>query len=144
MTNLALPPLPACLDDDETLSREITLLAGKYKSVQSTDEEAIEREQGNARKLVYYQDQDGMWIIHTKLPPETGALVVKAIEVVANPVQEEKQEELKNPERGVSAETSRSALSAIAPSVDATTTVPHWRGEDCDYPMAVGALLARL
>ena len=197
MTNLALPPLPACLDDDETLGQKITLLAGqmnaanhsllrmiaefdrrkawsgggtvrscahwlnwkcgialgaarekvrvahclenlplidasfaggeisyskvramtrvatpenedfllriaqhgtashvekvvgKYKSVQTTDEDAEEREQDNKRKLVYYQDQDGMWIIHAKLPPEAGTLLVKAIEAIANPLQEE-------------------------------------------------------
>jgi glutaredoxin len=27
--------------------------------------------------------------------------------------------------------------------VDATTAVTRWRGEDCDYAMAVEALLAR-
>ncbi len=32
-----------------------------------------------------------MWIIHAKLPPEAGALVVKAIEAVATPEQEERQ-----------------------------------------------------
>jgi Domain of unknown function (DUF222)/HNH endonuclease len=65
-------------------------VVGKYRSVQTTDEEAEEREQDNRRKLVYYQDQDGMWVIHARLPPEAGALVVKAIEAVAKPVQEEK------------------------------------------------------
>ena len=32
MTNLALPPLPACLDDDETLGQKITLLAGQMNA----------------------------------------------------------------------------------------------------------------
>ena len=44
---------------------------------------------------------------------------------------------------GVSAETSCSVLADIAPQVNATTTVTRWRGEDCDYGMAVEALLAR-
>ena len=60
-------------------------VVAKYKSVQTTDEDAQEREQENERKLVYYQDQDDMWVIHAKLPPEAGALVVKAIEAVATP-----------------------------------------------------------
>ena len=224
MTNLALPPLPACLDDDETLGQKITLLAGqmnaanhsllrmiaefdrrkawsgggtvrscahwlnwkcgialgaarekvrvahclenlplidasfaggeisyskvramtrvatpenedfllriaqhgtashvekvvgKYKSVQTTDEDAEEREQDNQRKLVYYQDQDGMWIIHAKLPPEAGTLLVKAIEAIANPLQVEKQEELQKPEKDVSAETFSDAVEKEEPN----------------------------
>ena len=43
----------------------------------------------------------------------------------------------------VSAETSRSVLAVIAPKVNATTAVTRWQGEDCDYGMAVEALLAR-
>ena len=59
-----------------------------------------------------------MWVIHAKLPPEAGAMVIKAIEAVANLVDEE----------DVSAETSRRALLAIAPEVDSTTAVTRWRG----------------
>jgi hypothetical protein len=43
----------------------------------------------------------------------------------------------------VSAETSAVALSHVAPAVDAKTCIPDWRGEDCDYGMAVEALLKR-
>ena len=85
-------------------------VVGKYKRVQIEDEDAKEREQDNHRNLVYYQDQDGMWIIHAKLPPEAGALVVKAIAAVANPLQQEKQEELQNDEKDVSAETFSDAV----------------------------------
>jgi hypothetical protein len=42
---------------------------------------------------------------------------------------------------GVSAETSADALRHAAPTVDAKTCIPHWHGEDCDYGMAIGALL---
>jgi hypothetical protein len=91
-------------------------VVGKYKSVQARDEDADEREQDNERKLVYYQDQGGMWVIHARLPPEAGSLVVKAIEAVANPVQEEKQRELKNREKDVSAETFSEAVAREAPN----------------------------
>jgi len=80
-------------------------VVAKYKGVQTTDEEAKECEQDNERKLVYYQDQDGMWVIHARLTPEAGALVVKAIEAVAKQEQEEKQEQLQEGEKDVSAET---------------------------------------
>jgi hypothetical protein len=88
----------------------------KYRSVQTTGEEAKERKQDDARKLVYYQDQDGMWVIHARLPPEAGAIVIKAIEAVANPVQEEKQEALKTREESVSAETFSEAVEKEQPN----------------------------
>lgn len=56
------------------------------------DEEA-RRER--ARELYWFQDEDGMWIIHAKLPPEQGQLVMKALQAVARPLEEERQEEWK-------------------------------------------------
>jgi hypothetical protein len=43
----------------------------------------------------------------------------------------------------VSAETSADALSCAATDIDAGTCVTNWRGEDCDYGMAIDALLER-
>jgi hypothetical protein len=43
----------------------------------------------------------------------------------------------------VSAEMSADALRTAAPAVDAKTCIPHWHGEDCDYGMAIDALLRR-
>ena len=62
-------------------------VVAKYKSVKAKNEVVQEFEQENDRKLVYYQDRDGMWVIHAKLPPEVGAVVVKAIEAVAVPTE---------------------------------------------------------
>jgi len=70
-------------------------LVRRYRKVRQQDDEALERRQESERQLVYYQDDDGMWIIHAKLPPEAGALVVKAIEAVAMPEQEEQQAALR-------------------------------------------------
>lgn len=39
-------------------------LVGKYRSIQTTDEDAAERKRDDELKLVYYQGQDGMWAIH--------------------------------------------------------------------------------
>ena len=57
-----------------------------------------------------------MWIIHARLPPEAGALVVKAIEAVANPVQMEKQAQLQEREKNVSAETFSESVEKEEPS----------------------------
>ncbi len=91
-------------------------VVAKYKSVQTSDDNAQEREQENARKLVYYQGQDGMWVIHAKLPPEVGALVVKAIEAVATPAQLEQQQNLQDSPKGISAETFSEAIDKEEPT----------------------------
>jgi len=45
-----------------------------------------------ARKLYWFQDKDGMWVIHAKLPPEQGQLVIKALQAIARPLEEERRE----------------------------------------------------
>lgn len=89
-----------------------------------------EPEQDNARKLAYYQDSDGMWVIHARLTPEAGALVVKAINAMASPVQAERQEQLQQDRqdspKDVSAETSADAMSCAATGIDAGTCVTDW------------------
>jgi len=84
-------------------------LVRRYRKVRQQDDEAVERRQDNERQLVYYQDDDGMWIIHARLPPEAGALVVKAIEAVANTVE-------KNDDENDSAESFSDAVEAEAPT----------------------------
>jgi hypothetical protein len=64
----------------------------KYKSVNCANEEQVESDQEEARKLVYYQDDDGSWVIHARLPAEAGSLVVKAIEAIVTPLQREQRE----------------------------------------------------
>ena len=66
-----------------------------------------------------------------------------AIEAVATPLQLENQQALQDTKKSVSAETSTNTLRHPAPNVDSKTCIPHWRGESCDYGMAVGALQQR-
>jgi len=70
----------------------IEQLVGKYRRVQGGGEDDAERKLQLARRLVYYQDEDGMWVIHARLPPEAGSLVVKAIEAVTEPLREAQRE----------------------------------------------------
>ena len=62
----------------------------------AVDEDA-RREQG--RELFWFQDEDGMWVIHGRLPPEQGQLVIKALEAVARPIQEERQDAWKEKQK---------------------------------------------
>jgi hypothetical protein len=81
-------------------------VVNKYRGVQRTLDDSEAQEQDQARKLVYYQDDDGMWVIHARLPAEAGAIVVKAIEAVARPEQEARQEHLpQHQQQDVPAET---------------------------------------
>lgn len=48
----------------------------------------IEEQREQARELYWFQNEDGMWIIHAKLPPEQVQLAMKALEAFARPLQE--------------------------------------------------------
>ena len=76
----------------------------KYRSVQSANEDKVEIEQQQDRELVYYQDEDGSWVIHARLPAEVGSLVVKAIEAVVTSEQEQQQEQDENVPAGTSSD----------------------------------------
>ena len=68
----------------------------KYRKVTCDNEDKAEREQEQDRELVYYQDDDGSWVIHARLPAEAGSQVVKAIEALAIPELQEQQEQAEN------------------------------------------------
>ncbi|MEQ8802382.1 MAG: DUF222 domain-containing protein, partial [Haliea sp.] len=46
-----------------------------------------------ARELYWFQNEDGMWILHAMLPPEQGQLVIKAVQSVVRPLAEARQDE---------------------------------------------------
>jgi hypothetical protein len=93
-------------------------LVSKYKRVKRNMQDEAEQEREASRKLSYYQDNDGMWVINARLSPEAGSLLVKAIEALVAPIQEEKREQLleqrlqeaAQEEKGVSAETFSEAV----------------------------------
>jgi len=88
-------------------------------------------------------DDDKHLAAQITLPAEAGSIVVKAIEAVAKPQQEARQEHFRKQRENVSAESSAAFLRSTAPEVNSKTCITHWRGEDCDYGMAIHALLRR-
>jgi hypothetical protein len=136
MTNLALPPAPEHLTYDEKLGQKITLLAGQMNvgshSLLTLIAEFDERKgwsgDGTMRSCAHWLNwQCGIALgaarekvrvarCLQKLPPEAGALVVKAIEAVATPVQVEKQQQLQDPEKNVPAETFSEVVKEEEPS----------------------------
>jgi hypothetical protein len=75
----------------------------KYRSVCCANEDRAELEVEEKRQCVYYQQDDGSWVIHARLPAEAGALVAKAIEAVASREleEQEEQEQLEKNDRDV-------------------------------------------
>ena len=83
-------------------------VVSKYRRLLGSLEDKVEQDQQRERKLSYFQDSDGMWVIRAKLPPEEGSLVVKALEAVAKPMQQREQQaimEARKQQNRASAET---------------------------------------
>jgi hypothetical protein len=91
---------------DKVTANHLEKLVSRYQPVPDVElppeaEEAdVPSGEGNeesarehAREMFWFQDENGMWVIHARLPPEQGHLVVKALEAVTRPLQEERQEE---------------------------------------------------
>ena len=64
--------------------------AARHGTAPSPDTEALHE---LARELYWFQDEEGMWVMHAKFPPEQGQLVIKAVQAVVRPLAEERQEE---------------------------------------------------
>ena len=81
-------------------------LVGKFQKVEHqqlpSEEQLNLQTPEETRKMTSYQDDDGMWNIHAKLPAEIGALVVKAIDAIIR----EQKDSVQNNADDVSAETS--------------------------------------
>ncbi len=74
-----------------------------------------------ARELYWFQDEDGMWIIHAKLPPEQGQLVMKALQAVARPLEEERKEEWQAKQKARMQAVARKILQRGAVKADAVS-----------------------
>jgi hypothetical protein len=104
-------------------------VVNKYRNVQRNSDDEHERKQHAERKLVYYQDDDDMWVIHAKLPAEAGAIVVKAIEAVARPGKEGQDVSAETPFSDLLEQTRADALVKITEHFLTTCEDnPQWQG----------------
>ena len=91
----------------------------------------LKSNQHEQRTLINFQDDDGSWHLHAKLPAEVGALVAKAIDAI---VLQQEQKEQKQ-EENVSAETSfpqrkADALAIMAEHFPATASSDEGIAQD--------------
>ena len=77
------------------LREDVPETSGEGDVTEAAPEVDEETRREQARELYWFQDEEGMWIIHAKLPPEQGQLVMKALQAVARPLEEERQDEWK-------------------------------------------------
>ena len=57
----------------------------KYRNVRRANEERAELEEVEKRQCVYYQQDDGSWVIHARLPAEANAKVSVTVTVILRP-----------------------------------------------------------
>jgi hypothetical protein len=94
----------------------------KYRRVRQRCSAGIEPAQRAGRELVHYQDDDGMWVIHARLPAEEGSAVVKAIAAIAEPIREQQRRVLH--QRRVSGESRSAGEDTVIDDVSAETFAP--------------------
>jgi hypothetical protein len=96
MTRVATPETEEALLEfaRHGTASHVEQLVSKYKRVKRNMEDEAEQDREEARKLTYYQDNDGMWVINARLSPEAGSLLVKVVEALVAPIQEKKRAQL--------------------------------------------------
>ena len=73
------------------------LVRGWKRTNSRKDEAALERERLESRTLSIFPDLDGMYVVRGKLPPELGALLMRAIEAASDQIyREQPVEELES------------------------------------------------
>ncbi len=70
-------------------------LAGEAPAGETPGAAGREQAREEAREMFWFQDEDGNWVIHARLPPEQGQLVVKTLEALTRPLVEERKDECK-------------------------------------------------
>lgn len=68
-------------------------LVRKFRSVERTEERARADKQHESRELSWYYDDDGLLVIHARLPAEQGELVLKALEAAREALYQESLDE---------------------------------------------------
>ena len=118
----ALPDLPKIATHGTAY--HVETLVRKYHRVQRQREVDTANCIHVTREMTYYWDDDGALVFHGRLPPEQGALLLKALEMQLEKGFTEA------PDRDVSAETSR--------RIGCDCTVIHVHESDDGEPLSIG------
>jgi hypothetical protein len=89
------------------------MVRGWKRANSRRDEVALERERHEARTLSVFPDLDGMYVVRGRLPPELGALLMRAIEAASDHVYHEHHVEDLEPEKAA-AQRRADALGLLA------------------------------
>ncbi|MFT4927539.1 MAG: hypothetical protein ACI8WB_003650 [Phenylobacterium sp.] len=100
-------------DDNEDILLSVALggtashiekLVRRYQLVDENQNPVEQGDEYQQRKLDYYQDDEGMWILHAKLPQLEGGLLIKAIEEIMRQQDKNHSEQVAEKEQNASAE----------------------------------------
>jgi hypothetical protein len=89
------------------------MVRGWRRAATRDDEAALERDRWEARTLSVFPDIDGMYVVRGKLPPEVGALLMRAIEAASDQVFREQPVAARETERAA-AQRRADALALLA------------------------------
>ncbi|MFT4928089.1 MAG: hypothetical protein ACI8WB_004204 [Phenylobacterium sp.] len=82
----------------------IEKLVRRYQLVDENQNPVEQGDEYQQRKLNYYQDDEGMWVLHAKLPQLEGGLLIKAIEEIMRQQDKNHSEQVSEKEQNASAE----------------------------------------
>jgi hypothetical protein len=82
----------------------IEKLVRRYQLVDENQNPVEQGDEYQQRKLDYYQDDEGMWILRAKLPQLEGGLLIKAIEEIMRQQDKNHSEQVSKKEQNASAE----------------------------------------
>ncbi|HEX7237547.1 MAG TPA: DUF222 domain-containing protein [Gammaproteobacteria bacterium] len=71
-------------------AEHVEKLVRKYRWTQRRDAATLAQRQNEFRRVSYFFDMDGEFVLSARLPPEIGAVVSKALEIAAEAVRESK------------------------------------------------------
>ena len=132
-------------DDNENILLEVAMggtashldkLVRRYQQVDEAQNPIEQVDESQQRKLDYYQDREGMWILHARLPQVEGGLLIKAIEEIMRQqgknapaeAHEEGQNEVPTVEKASYSQKRADALDSLAEHYIATATVDDENG----------------
>ena len=105
-------------------AQHVENLVRKYRRYRRLSAPEQDKAQYEAREFSWYTDEDGMLVFHGRLPPEDGAVFLKAMEAWCDVVNREERDRVQQME-DVSAETSSASHTETPENVSAETSVPE-------------------
>ena len=141
---------------EKTTAVEVEKVVRTRRTLSRLEEEERERQRHASRKLAVVPDDQGMYVIHGRLDPEVGAVLMRAIEAAGDALYKVEKEEPLGPEPPEPEQRRADALGLLAeralaagfgavrketgPDLMKATAERAWEGRGGDGPLGQGLL----